>query len=268
MEDPGYRGARGALIAAGAQVIPVPVSAAGLDVAAGRRLAPDARLAYVTPSHQYPLGVAMPISRRLELLEWARAADAWILEDDYDSEYRYTNRPLAALQGLATDGRVIYIGSFSKVLFPGLRLGYVVVPPDLVRAFTATRALADRHPPALDQVVLADFITQRHFERHLHRMRSLYLERQLALVEAARSNLAGRLEVGPADTGMHLVGWLPVGADDRQAAERAYAAGVEVQPLSAHTWGSPIRPGLVLGYAAIPLVEIRAGVRRLAQALA
>src|SRR6202035_1817870 len=134
---------------------PVPVAADGLDIAAGRALAPDARLAYVTPSHQYPLGVAMPFGRRLALLEWARSADAWVLEDDYDSEFRYANRPLSALQGLDPDGRVVYIGSFSKVLFPGLRLGYLVVPRHLVPSFTAARALTDRHSPTLDQVVLA-----------------------------------------------------------------------------------------------------------------
>ena len=272
VEDPGYGGARGAFIAAGAQVVPVPVTSAGLDVEAGRALAPAARLAYVTPSHQFPLGVAMPLGRRLALLEWARSADAWIVEDDYDSEYRYANRPLAALQGLDDDGRVVYIGSFSKVLFPGLRLGYLVVPKDLVAACAAARALVDRHPPTLDQVVLADFIAEHHFERHLHRMRALYAERQAALVAAAQQHLAGLLEVPPADTGMHLVGWLPGGVpgdgSDRRAAERAWAAGVEVQPLAAYTWGTPVRPGLVLGYAAVGAADIRHGVHHLALALA
>jgi GntR family transcriptional regulator/MocR family aminotransferase len=281
MEDPGYGGARGALIAAGARVQPVPITSTGLDVEAGRATAPRARLVYVTPSHQYPLGVAMPLGRRLALLEWARQADAWVLEDDYDSEYRYTNRPLAALQGLDDDGRVIYLGSFSKVLFPGLRLGYVVVPRGLVAAFGATRALVDRHAPTLDQAVLADFMVEHHFERHVHRMRALYAERQATLVAAAQEHLGGLLEVGPADTGMHLVGWLVGQAgdgsgwrtgqagdgSDRLAAERAWAAGVEVQALAAYTWGRPVRPGLVLGYAAVAPEEIRRGVARLAQAL-
>jgi GntR family transcriptional regulator / MocR family aminotransferase len=300
IEDPGYLGARGALVGAGARLVPVPVDDEGLSVSAGERLAPDARLAYVTPSHQYPLGVAMSLARRLALLDWAGRADAWLLEDDYDSTYRYAGRPLAALQGLDRDGRVVYLGTFSKVLFPGLRLGYVVVPPDLVEAFAAARALVDRHPPALDQLVLADFMAEGHFGRHLRRTRALYAERQATLVEEAGRHLDGRLEVAPAEAGMHLVGWLPAGHDDRHASARAAALGLDVQPLSRYVAASPShfaaasparfaaaspghsvaappprsdgrpapRPGLVLGYAGVPLEEIRAGVRRLAEALA
>ena len=174
LEDPGYLGARGALMAAGARLVPVPVDGDGLDVARGLRAAPDARLAYVTPSHQYPLGVTMSLARRLALLEWAHARRAWIVEDDYDSEYRYTGRPLASLQGLDRHGRVIYVGTFSKVLFPALRLGYVVVPPALVDAFAAARGLVDRHPPSVTQAVLAEFIAEGSFARHVRRMRMRY----------------------------------------------------------------------------------------------
>ena len=209
VEDPGYQGARGALIAAGIRLAPVPVDAEGLDVRRGARSAPGARLVYVTPSHQYPLGVTMSLNRRLALLEWASASGAWILEDDYDSEYRYAGRPLAALQGLDTAGRVIYAGTFSKVLFPALRLGYLVVPPELVDAFVAARALADRHSPSVTQAALADFIDGGHFARHVRRTRALYAERQAALVHAARRTLGGLLEVAPAEAGMHLMGWLP-----------------------------------------------------------
>jgi GntR family transcriptional regulator/MocR family aminotransferase len=267
LEEPGYPGARGALLAAGARLVPVPVDSEGLDVAAGIARCPQARLAYVSPSHQYPLGVTMSLKRRLALLEWASRAGAWVLEDDYDSEYRYVGRPLAALQGLDAAQRVIYLGTFSKVLFPALRLGYLVVPPDLVEAFTAARMLADRHSPSMDQAVLAEFLAQGHFARHIRRMRVLYAERQAALVEAAKRELVGLLEVRPAEAGMHLLGWLPAGVDDRVASQRAKAHDVETPPLSSYS-GEPLeRGGLVLGYAGVDAGEIAAGARRLAKAL-
>jgi len=172
VEEPGYAGAKGALAAAGARVVPAPVDAEGLDVAAARQRCAAARLAYVTPSHQYPLGMTMSLSRRLALLRWASDAGAWVVEDDYDSEYRYTGRPLAALQGLDTEGRVIYTGTFSKVLFPALRLGYLVVPTDLADAFARAKALTDRGSPVLGQAMLADFLAEGHFGRHIRRMRA------------------------------------------------------------------------------------------------
>ncbi len=274
MEEPGYMGARGALISAGARVIPVPVDSEGLNVVAGiartDQCGAKARLVYVSPSHQYPLGVTMSLARRLALLEWASRAGAWILEDDYDSEYRYASRPLAALQSLDSENRVIYFGTFSKVLFPALRLGYMVVPPDLVEAFIAARALVDRHSPTVEQIVLADFITEGHFTRHIRRMRALYSERQATLVETARRELAGLLDVCPAEAGMHLVGWLPEGVDDRAAAARAAALGVEVGPLSAYgvePTGLGRQGGLLLGYAHLDAEEIRSSVRKLAEAL-
>ncbi|HEX2037108.1 MAG TPA: PLP-dependent aminotransferase family protein [Chloroflexota bacterium] len=267
IEDPGYLGARGALLAAGAQLVPVPVDEQGLDVEAGRARCPQARLAYVTPSHQYPLGMTMTLARRLALLEWARQSGAWVLEDDYDSEYRYTGRPLAALQGLDRHGRVIYLGTFSKVLFPALRLGYVVAPPDLVAAFVAARALADRHSPSVDQAVLADFIAEGHFVRHLRRMRLLYAERQRALLEAAGHTVQGLLEVAPAPAGMHLVGRLPPGVSDSAAARRAAGRGLVTPPLSAYALGPPRQSGLILGYAAVPAPEHLPAMRRLGAAL-
>jgi GntR family transcriptional regulator/MocR family aminotransferase len=270
IEEPGYQGARGALGAAGIRLAPVPVDEEGLDVRRGARAAPGARLVYVTPSHQYPLGVTMSLQRRLALLEWASASGAWILEDDYDSEYRYAGRPLAALQGLDAAGRVIYAGTFSKVLFPALRLGYLVVPAGLVDAFVAARALSDRHSPSVTQAALADFIDAGYFARHVRQTRALYAERQGALVAAARRDLGGLLEVAPAGAGMHLVGWLPPGVDDRVAARAALARDVEVPPLSAYR----LRPrrrgargGLLLGYAAYPPREIAEACGRLAAAL-
>jgi GntR family transcriptional regulator/MocR family aminotransferase len=267
VEDPGYRGARGALQAAGAALVPAPVDAEGLDVAAGVRLAPHARLAYVTPSHQFPLGATMSLPRRLALLAWAQSAGAWILEDDYDSEYRYQGRPLAALQGLDESGHVIYIGTFSKVLFPGMRLGYVVAPPALAEAFAAARALTDRHAPGITQAILADFIAEGHFLRHVRRARARYAERQEALVSAARP-LAGLLDVAPSSAGMHLVGMLPPGADDQAISRRAAEAGVFATALSAYAINPVSRGGLVLGYSAFTPGQIRDAVSRLGQALA
>jgi GntR family transcriptional regulator / MocR family aminotransferase len=267
IEDPGYMGARGALGSAGARLVPVPVDAEGIDVAAGVERCAEARMAYVTPSHQFPLGVTMSLPRRLALLEWARRAGAWLLEDDYDSEYRYAGRPLPALQGLDGEGRTVYLGTFSKVLFPSLRLGYMVVPSDLLDAFVSARALADRHGPSVEQATLADFIVEGHFARHIRRTRALYAARRAALMEAARHELAGLLDLAASDAGMHLVGWLPTGVDDRVASRRAAARGVDAPPLSAYAIGPLARGGLLLGYAAVDEREIREGVERLAAAL-
>jgi GntR family transcriptional regulator/MocR family aminotransferase len=209
----------------------------------------------------------MSLTRRLALLEWARAGRTWIVEDDYDSEYRYTGRPLASLQGLDRHGRVIYVGTFSKVLFPALRLGYVVVPPSLVDAFAAARGLVDRHPPSVTQAVLAEFIAEGSFARHVRRMRMRYAEQQAALVAAARRELGGALDVAPAEAGMHLVGWLPPGADDRAASAAALRAGVEAPPLSAFRLRRAGRGGLLLGYAAWGARELAAAVSALAAAL-
>jgi len=265
VEEPGYPGLIGALIAGGADVVPVPVDPAGIVVAAGRRTAPDARMACVSPSHQFPLGVTMSLARRLELIDWARESDAFILEDDYDSEYRYAGRPLAALQGLDADGRVIYVGTMSKVMFPALRLGYMVVPEHLVRAFGAIRRLTDTHPSTLVQPALAEFIKDGSLTAHIRRMRALYAERQAMLLDAAARHLGDRLSLHPAEAGMHLVGYLPPGSDDRAIAVRARQRGVEVTPLAALYQGEPDRAGLLLGYAGLTKGEIEAGMKTLAR---
>ncbi len=267
IEDPCYHGARGAFAGGLARTVPVPVDDEGLSVAAGRRLCPAARFAYVTPSHQYPLGMTMSLTRRLELLAWAREAGAWIVEDDYDSEYRYAGRPLASLQGLDTEGRVIYIGTFSRALFPSLRLGYIVVPSDLVEAFTAAQAFAAYHSPLIEQDVLAEFIAEGHFARHLRRMRSLYEERQKILIESASRELDGLLDVRPSEAGMHLIGWLPDGIGDRAASLIAVEHKVDAPPLSFYCIETKLRGGLLLGYTGISEREIRVGARRLAAAL-
>ena len=261
---------RGPLRAAGLTLKPLPVDEEGLVVSAGRKLAPKARMAVVAPSHQYPLGVTLSLKRRLELLDWAREADAWIVEDDYDSEYRYAGRPLSALQGLeGAGGRVIYIGSFSKVMFPSLRLGYLVVPAPLVEFFRRARGALEDHPAVAIQPVLAAFIEEGHFAAHVRRMRRRYAGRQEALVDAAAKHLAGALQIAPDEGGLHLVAGLDpqLRLDDREAARRADAREVSTPPLSGYYLGRPGRQGLLIGYAAVPQAEIEPGVERLARAL-
>ena len=267
MEEPGFHGMRGALLAAGAKLAPVPVDDEGLSVTAGQEIAPEARLACVSPSHQYPLGITMSLPRRLELLEWARVADAFILEDDYDSEYRYRGRPLAALQGLDEEGRVIYIGTMSKVMFPGLRIGYMVVPDDLVDAFRAVRILIDTHPSSIAQAALADFITEGFLSAHIRRMRALYNARQTVLIEAIRQELDGFLSINPEDAGMHLLAGLPAEVDDAALSRSARAADVEAPPISVFYDGPPKRRGLLLGYAGFGDREIRRGVETLGRVI-
>jgi GntR family transcriptional regulator / MocR family aminotransferase len=259
MEEPGFSGARDALALAGARVISVPVDADGLDVGAGISRAPSVRAAYVTPSHQYPLGTIMTAQRRLQLLEWARRAGAWILEDDYDSEYRYDNQPIASLQGLDPDRRVIYIGTFSKVLFPALRVGYLVIPHDLVPRFRRVREALDNSPAPLYQAVLADFLRDGHFARHLRRMRAVYAERRAVLVRALA---AAGLRVSGDRAGMHVVLELPRGTRDRELATRAAQHGLWVAPLSACYTGRS-RSGLLLGYGSARVQDIPDAVRRL-----
>src|SRR6184192_799028 len=267
VEDPAYPGTVNALRAAGARLVPIPVDAEGIDVRFAEQRRPAPRVVAVTPSHQYPLGVTMTLARRLELLRVARRARAWVLEDDYDSEFRYSSRPIPALQGLDQDGRVIYLGTFSKTLFPALRLGYAVVPADLVRPFTAVRSVLDVHSPVLEQAVLAEFITAGYFERHLRRMRALYAERQQVLLEEARRHLAGLVELAPSGAGLQCVGWLAPGLDDQAAARAAAAHDVDVTPVSRFALRRLSRPGLLLSFGAFEPRQIRAGVQRLAEAL-
>ena len=268
MEEPGYPGARSALVGAGARIVPVRVDAEGLDVDAGARRAAGARLVYVTPSHQYPSGVPMSLRRRLALLRWAAAARAWVVEDDYDSDFRYGTRAIPCLHGLDGDGRVIYVGSFSKTLFPALRLGFLIVPDGLQDRLLAGRRAADQHPPLLDQAVLADFIGEGHFARHLRRMRTAYRERLDALVEAAERCCGGALRLRPVRTGLHAVADLD-GVDAAKVAREAAARGIEVTPLAAYFARPAHAPnGLVLGFAAVPPAALAKGTEQLAAAIA
>jgi GntR family transcriptional regulator/MocR family aminotransferase len=266
IEDPGYPRAKGAFRWAGAQTVPVPLDREGLDVDAGRTRG-DAQIAYVTPSHQYPLGITMSLSRRLELLEWANETGAWILEDDYDSEYRYEGRPIAALQGLDDAGRVIYVGSFSKVLFPALRLGYLVVPEPLIEPFSAAKSIVERCPPLVPQMAATDFLEEGHFKRHLRRMRTLYAERQSVLIESLREQMGGPVDVSSDEAGLHLTLFLDAASRDEAVSEAAEARGVTAPPLSFYAADALDQNGLVLGYAAVDAEAIRDGAAQLAEAI-
>ncbi len=269
MEEPGYPGAAVVFRAVGAKICAVPVDAEGLNLEAGRRRWPQQRprLVYVTPAHQFPLGVTMSLRRRLSLLEWARRSRTIIFEDDYDSEYRYSGRPIPALQGLDRAAVVIFAGSFTDVLFPALRLAYLVVPSDMVDIFAAAESVSTHHPPLIDQAILCDFIREGHFARHVRRMRELYAERLSLLVQSARERLGGLLEIPPVEAGLRTVGWLQGGRSAERAAQAAAKHDVEVVPLSRYAWGRARRDGLVLGFAAVDGREIQRGVEQLARAL-
>jgi GntR family transcriptional regulator/MocR family aminotransferase len=226
-----------------------------------------ARLVYVTPGHQFPLGITMSLARRLQLLDWAAKSGAAILEDDYDSEFRYSGRPVPALQGLDHHGLVLFTGSFSKVLFPSLRLGYLVVPPDLVESVSAIISITSRHAPLLEQAVLCDFIADGHFGRHLRRMRQVYAERLSVLRESAQQRLAGLLEITGVEAGLQTAAQLGGGLDGESVAAAAARRNVEVTPLSRYSLGKSTREGLHLGFAAVNVREIRHGVKELAIAL-
>jgi GntR family transcriptional regulator / MocR family aminotransferase len=268
MEEPGYWLAQRVFKLAGARIVPVPVDDEGMNVAAGKRLARTARLAFVTPSHQFPLGTTMSLPRRLQLLDWARTQGSWIVEDDYDSEYRYESRPIPSLQGLDSDTRVIYVGTFSKVLFPALRTGYMVVPMDLLDRFVAVRQTIDVSQPDLNQAILAEFIDEGHFARHLRRMRSLYGERRGILEESLRKYFGNELEVLGAQCGMHLSVRLPKGLRDVDIAKRAAERNVNVWPLSSTYLGTGALQGLMLGFGGVATQEIPRGVRALREVIA
>jgi GntR family transcriptional regulator/MocR family aminotransferase len=267
VEEPGYIGARAAFLANGANLVPVPVDEEGFNLQVAIKKAPDTRLAYVTPSHQFPMGMTMSLCRRLDLLDWANRSNGWVIEDDYDSEYRYEGRPLASLQGLDTQNRVIYLGTFSKVLMPSIRLGYLIVPLDLVEPFVAAKSLVDWHSPLIDHAIIADFMAEGHYVRHIRRMRKLYQQRQAYLVDAAAKDLKGILEVAPHEAGMNLIGWLPEGADDLAA----WAAGRKLDVITRALSRCAVEPiprgGLIMGYTALDRPAIRAGVKKLATAL-
>ena len=262
MEEPGYRFARSVFAGAGCVVVPVRVDAEGLNVAAGAKQCGGARAVLVTPSHQYPLGVTMTASRRLQLLDWAENNGSWIIEDDYDSEYRYEGMPVTSLQGLDRNSRVVYIGTFSKVLFPSLRLGYVVIPEDLVERFLAARFALDIGPPTFHQAVLADFIGEGHFARHIRRMRLVYAERRNALIEGLQKHFGSMVEMTGAGAGMHLSVILN-GIPDRELSLRAAQDNLFLAPLSYFYLGKAAQQGFILGFGSTSVQQMPAAVRKL-----
>jgi len=267
VEEPGYPGAHAAVRASGAELVPVPVDDDGIDVEALAALRQRVRAVYVTPSHQYPLGSSMSAARRLALLEWAARHDAWILEDDYDSEYRYVSRPLGALQGIDTRDRVIYIGTFSKVLFPSLRVGYLVVPRSLWESFLDARDALDVCSPTLYQLVLAEFLHEGHFARHLRRMRGVYLRRREAMLEGLARHCLDGLSVVNADAGLHIATLLNRGSSDVAMVRRLATAGLKANPLSQCYIGESHRNGLLLGFGGFDEKTLLAATRKLGELL-
>ncbi len=267
VEDPGYPPARDALLASRARLVPVPVDDDGMRVETAIKQAPKARLALVTPTHQSPLGVTLTLERRLSLLAWAAQSGAWILEDDYDSEFRYTGYPLPALKSLDHADRVLFVGSFSKVMFPGLRLGYLVVPDPLVKDIARANSLLQFGQSGLEQRVVASFMAQGHFARHLRRMRSLYAARRHALAEALGAAFGDRINLQLQAGGMHLIARFTDNIDDTELARRAVSRGLAPVALSSLTVQHPCGTGLLLGFTNIPATEAPAATDRLAKLL-
>jgi GntR family transcriptional regulator/MocR family aminotransferase len=267
IEDPGYFGAFIALRNADAKIIPVPVDEQGLSVSAGMKLCPKANGVFLTPGHQYPFGMTMSLERRMEVLKWASMTGAFIIEDDYDSEFRFTGQPVGALQGLDRNANVIFVGSFNKVLFSSLRLGYIVLPPPLVDVFLAHRRQMDFHTLSLDQAVLCDFIAEGHFGRHLRRMRDLYASRLAVMIDAGRQYLNGLLQISDVQAGLYTSAFLANGMTSREAEAAAAARGVETRALDRFTLRRKDPKGLLLGFAAHDEKAIRQGLVRLASAL-
>lgn len=271
VEEPGFIEARWSLKAAGAKLVPVPVDDKGLIVAEGIRRAPKAKLVVVTPSHQFPLGVAMGLERRQELLEWANRTGAFIIEDDYNSEFRHRDAMTASLKSLDRTGRVIYLGTFSKVMLPSIRIGYLVASTGFVEAFGRGRARIDVHTAGTAQPALAEFLSQGHLLRYLRRMRKVYGERQAAVIAALQALLPDDLDVPPTPAGLHLTALFRPGLaariSDREVSRRSRASGNFIQPLSQCYLGEPDRQGLLVGYGRLPVGEAKARLAKVAAAI-
>jgi GntR family transcriptional regulator / MocR family aminotransferase len=267
-EDPGYLGARNIFAAQGAKLLPLRVDESGIDVTQLKsKSSAKTRFVYVSPSHQFPTGVLLSLPRRLELLAWANEQNAFVIEDDYDSEYRYGGRPVPALQGLDQDERVIYVGTFSKVLFPSLRLGFMVLPKSLVDPIARAKWLTDRQSPLIEQCALADFIKEGHLERHIRRMRTLYGQRRRALVNAFSKHLNGHATILGDDAGMHLMVRLITRFEDEELIHRAAKRGVELTSARPYYVDTPYNNEFIFGYSNLTERQIRLGVQRLSEVL-
>lgn len=264
IENPSYQGTRQILLAAGARLVPVPVDTDGLNPA---KLPQNARLCFVTPSHQFPTGAILPLARRLALLEWANRGNAVIVEDDYDGEFHYRGQPLESLQGLDTEGRIIYVGTFSRTVFPSLRVGYLVVPKSLIAAFTGAKWINDQHSAVLEQQALAEFITTGAYERHLRRLRRRNSSRREALIGSVDEYLGDRVEMTGDGAGAHIALWPKRRLDEAQLLARAAERGVRIYAMSRYFLTRPSQPGFLLGYSRMKEAEIRQGIRRLADVL-
>jgi GntR family transcriptional regulator / MocR family aminotransferase len=268
VEEPGYRLARNVVRMSNCRVIPVPIDKEGMNVEAGIEICPTARVAMVTPSHQFPTGVMMSPSRRVQLLEWAQSSGAWIIEDDYDSEYIYQGSPILSLQGLDTNARVIYIGTFSKTLFPSLRVGYVVIPKDLVEHFVAIRVSMDVNPPYIVQAVLTDFMNQGHHSRHIRRMRMIYSEKRKLLVSCVQNEIDQSCQLQGAEAGLHVLLTLPPEISDKAVSKAAEEQNLWLWPLSPMYSGPLATQGLVLGFGSVSNERIGPAVQKMKSVLA
>ena len=267
-EDPGHIGIRDAMRTLGADVKSVPINPDGFNLRYAIRHHPTARIVFVTPSHQHPLGHTMSLSRRLELLDYARQHDSWIVEDDYDSEYRYADRALPALLALDNSGRVLYTGSFSKSLFPALRLGYLISPPELIDAFTSAQTLLSQNVSPVLQKVLANFMQDGSFNAHIRKMRTLYRHRRDLLIASLERRASHMFELEPCRAGMHLIAWMRETSRDEMAAARSiWNSGIDCLPVSIYCDEQRLRPGIMLGFACAPEDEIDGKVARMIQAL-
>ena len=267
VEEPGCWGASNVLRSTGASLVPVPVDLQGMDVGEGMRCSPNGRAAYVSPAHQFPMGCAMSIARRRALLDWAARNDAWILEDDYDSEFRYAGQPIPSLQSLDAAGRVIFLGTFGKVVAPAERISYMVIPETLVAMFREARQAIDLASPTLIQQVLAEFMQSGHFARHIHRLKQVHAAQRQALISAIRQFMGDDMAVAGTDAGLHLVGLLPSGVGDVNLGLRLADAGISAVPLSTCYLGQPVESGLILGYGSVDVDAIRGATRTIASAL-
>lgn len=267
LDNPGYDGALSVFTVAGTNVQSIPNDEYGMDIEQGKQICPDPKLIFITPSHQFPMGGMLSLPRRLSLLDWAAEKETWILEDDYNSEFRYTTHPIQALQGLDKYRRVIYAGTFSKMMFPEFRLGFLIVPPQLTEFFTVAKYYADTCSTFLEQSTLALFIAEGHYARHVRRVRAACLQRQKALIAAIQRYLPDKLSIHAADSGIHLLCWLRGGLTEADAITKCREAGLGVQPLSRYCQQPIDRRGLLLGYAAHTEQQIIEGVKQLATIL-